>query len=99
MDGRAKYQRKAKNMSNEGLTYFRNRRSDEAIVEARDKQLIKDAGWSTIACIACISFTINIDSRLYALIETAIDPPNATQALSIVSARPQILSNPYCLCS
>lgn len=43
--------------------------------------------------------TFSVSSRENILIDTAIEPPRATHALSIVSANPQILKRPYCRCN
>lgn len=74
---------------------------NEAVVEACDKQFVQYARRSAIVC-DFVSITVAPWSRSGARdihMDTVIDPPSATQALSIVSANPQILKSPYCRCS
>lgn len=73
--------------------YLGNRCSDKSIVEACDQKLIENTSRSSIIyqSISTCAFSNTGDNRL---METAIEPPNATQALSMVRAKPQILRRP-----
>lgn len=72
---------------------FRDRGGDEAIIEACNQELIKNTSWAAIIYNIISTYDMPEISG-HKLIETAIEPPNATHALSMVSANPQILRSP-----
>ena len=76
-----------------GQEHLSNGCCNEAIVEACHQEFIKNSSRAAIICNN-ISYCILLNNPDHKLIETAIEPPNATHALSIVSANPQILRSP-----
>ena len=76
-----------------GYTYLGNRCGDESVVETCNQKLVDHTSRSSIIYRALNTCTL-IDIQGDRLIETAMEPPKTTHALSMVRANPQILRSP-----
>lgn len=73
--------------------YLGDRRSNESIVETCHQEFVDHTRWSTIVYQGVNRGTQAMLGKTV-LIETAMEPPKATHALSMVSANPHMLNRP-----